>query len=246
MTIKKDVFIKQCDICNIDFISTKISNTKLCGSIKCKIKLDLLKHKNWRSKNRDKLLSLRRLRRTGTEGVKKFSLDESGNKKCSICKENKPKESYYLDKYTKKPYGKCFLCRQNIWSERSEDLKNKEKNRLRKLINNKRLTPKGRIDSRISNAIWYSLKKNKGFKSWTNLVGYTPEELKNHLEIMFTEGMNWEKFLRGDIHIDHRIPKSWFKYENYTDKEFVKCWSLDNLKPMWAIDNIRKNNRYAD
>ena len=27
---------------------------------------------------------------------------------------------------------------------------------------------------------------------------------------------------------------------------FYKCWSLDNLKPMWAIDNIRKNNRYAD
>jgi len=27
------------------------------------------------------------------------------------------------------------------------------------------------------------------------------------------------------------------------DDEFVKCWSLDNLQPMWGKENISKSNK---
>ena len=27
------------------------------------------------------------------------------------------------------------------------------------------------------------------------------------------------------------------------DEEFMKCWSLENLQPMWAEENIRKSNK---
>jgi hypothetical protein len=27
------------------------------------------------------------------------------------------------------------------------------------------------------------------------------------------------------------------------DDEFMKCWSLGNLQPMWGIENIRKSNK---
>jgi hypothetical protein len=27
------------------------------------------------------------------------------------------------------------------------------------------------------------------------------------------------------------------------DSEFMKCWSLDNLQPMWGVDNIKKSNK---
>jgi hypothetical protein len=27
------------------------------------------------------------------------------------------------------------------------------------------------------------------------------------------------------------------------DSEFMKCWSLENLQPMWGEENIRKSNK---
>ena len=26
------------------------------------------------------------------------------------------------------------------------------------------------------------------------------------------------------------------------DEEFIKCWSLENLQPLWGEENIRKSN----
>lgn len=98
------------------------------------------------------------------------------------------------------------------------------------------------LDKRIGRAIWYSLRKNKNGYHWEDLVGYTVEELKQHLENQFKEGMNWDKFLKGEIHIDHIIPKSLFKYNDSEDREFKQCWALANLQPLWAEDNIKKSN----
>lgn len=87
-------------------------------------------------------------------------------------------------------------------------------------------------------------KKNKNGYHWEDLVGYTVEELKQHLENQFKEGMNWDKFLKGEIHIDHIIPKSLFKYNDSEDREFKQCWALANLQPLWAEDNIKKVMRF--
>jgi hypothetical protein len=27
------------------------------------------------------------------------------------------------------------------------------------------------------------------------------------------------------------------------DEEFMKCWDLENLQPMWGDENIRKSNK---
>jgi len=27
------------------------------------------------------------------------------------------------------------------------------------------------------------------------------------------------------------------------DSEFMKCWALDNLQPMWGDENIKKSNK---
>jgi hypothetical protein len=55
--------------------------------------------------------------------------------------------------------------------------------------------------------------------------------------------MTWEKFMAGEIHIDHKVPESHFKYETPEDPQFKECWALHNLQPMWAKDNIQKGNR---
>ena len=75
------------------------------------------------------------------------------------------------------------------------------------------------------------------------LLGYSYEELARHLERQFTKGMTWEKLLAGEIHIDHIIPVVAFKASSPDSDEFLACWSLSNLRPMWAVDNLAKSGK---
>jgi len=104
--------------------------------------------------------------------------------------------------------------------------------------------PKFRLGRNFSTQVWMALKNKKAGQSWESLVGYTLNDLMLTLEALFKPGMTWDNY--GEWHIDHITPKSWFQYESYEDPEFKKAWALDNLQPMWAEDNIRKGNRYAE
>jgi hypothetical protein len=53
--------------------------------------------------------------------------------------------------------------------------------------------------------------------------------------------MNWENY--GEWHVDHKLPITSFNIQEMGDVEFMNCWSLDNLQPMWGTDNIRKSNK---
>jgi len=100
-----------------------------------------------------------------------------------------------------------------------------------------------RLNHNMSNNIRKSLKKHnlsKNKKSWISLTGYSVQELKEHLERLFQPGMTWEN--HGKWHIDHIIPISFFKYSSTKDAEFKYCWSLNNLQPLWAKDNLNKSN----
>jgi len=92
--------------------------------------------------------------------------------------------------------------------------------------------------------MYHALKAKKGFRKWEDLVGYTLQDLINHLTPLFTDSMAWENY--GSIwHVDHVTPKSWFKYESTSDPKFKECWSLTNLQPKFKIDNIKKGNRFS-
>jgi len=104
-------------------------------------------------------------------------------------------------------------------------------------------TKDGVLNMRMSSAIRQALHKNKAGRHWETLVGFTLADLKKHIESQFVGGMSWDAFIRGEIHIDHKIPKSRFKYEKPEDAEFKVCWSLGNLQPLWAKDNWKKYNK---
>jgi len=76
-------------------------------------------------------------------------------------------------------------------------------------------------------------KKNKTF----DIVGCSPEFLKEYLEKQFVTGMTWEN--RDKWHIDHIIPLSSAK----TEDEVYKLCHYTNLQPLWFEDNIRKGNK---
>jgi predicted transcriptional regulator len=84
---------------------------------------------------------------------------------------------------------------------------------------------------------------SKNRKSVIDILGYTFEQLKTHLESRFEPGMTWENY--GQWEIDHIIPDSWFNYSSTDDEDFKKSWALGNLQPMWAASNRKKSNKYS-
>lgn len=102
-----------------------------------------------------------------------------------------------------------------------------------------------RIRSSMKANLVARLKKrllNKNKKSTFDVLEYTVDDLKNHLESKWQPGMSWENY--GKWEIDHITPDSWFKYNSTEDEDFKKSWSLENLQPLWKTDNASKSNRY--
>jgi len=116
-------------------------------------------------------------------------------------------------------------------SEYRRKLRKKQSKKLSYILNN-----------RMRSSIYNSLKLNKNGWHWEILVGFTLRDLKIHLENLFKDGMSWQNI--GKWQIDHIKPISSFNFTSYEDKEFKECWSLDNLQPLWAEDNLSKGNRY--
>jgi hypothetical protein len=104
--------------------------------------------------------------------------------------------------------------------------------------------PRFKMRMRISNLMYYHLNNHGTSKfdiSWETLVGYNVDDLMKHLEAQFQEGMTWENY--GPVwHVDHKVADALFEYTSFTDEAFKKCWSLENLQPMFAIENIKKGN----
>lgn len=73
------------------------------------------------------------------------------------------------------------------------------------------------------------------------LLGYSIDDLRVHLERQFTKGMDWSRFMSGEIHIDHIIPQSLFDMRD--EDQWRKCWCLSNLRPLWGKENLRKRDR---
>lgn len=144
----------------------------------------------------------------------------------------------------------CYSCNLSYkrstkeTRERTKIKFKKKKNKINKYEYNN--NPLKKISSNISSSMRNSLKSNrlsKNGRHWENIVGYSVQELKEHLEKLFKPGMNWRNKGKNGWHIDHRIPINFFQYNSTDDVEFKYCWSLNNLQPLWEKDNVRKNDR---
>ena len=133
-----------------------------------------------------------------------------------------------------------YLARRTKWREANRD---KCRAHSLKYTHKFRSTPMGKLHSHISGAIRTALKGGKNNIPWETLVGYTLDKLKHHLEKKFLPGMTWENQGRHGWHIDHIIPRTAFNYTKPEDIDFKRCWALKNLQPLWAKDNITKNDK---
>lgn len=97
-------------------------------------------------------------------------------------------------------------------------------------------------------------------------VPFTGEQLFNHIVSKFSDEENltldgevWMTIYNQGIynsetwdekdsstwvwHIDHIIPQSKLKFDSYDHPNFLKCWALENLRPLSGKKNINDGNR---
>ena len=178
---------------------------------------------------------------------------------CYDCKQNQMKRDYEFhkervtstnNKSVKKNYTKV-LERNKKWNndniEKSRLIKrayyyryhevNKEKAKV--YCKNKRSNYFNRISNNLQKDIWLYFKTGKKTNTNILLFDLNFDSLKSHFESKFDDNMNWDNY--GTYwHIDHIRPLSSFNLET----ELLEAWSINNLQPLKAIDNLIKSNKY--
>lgn len=99
---------------------------------------------------------------------------------------------------------------------------------------------------RVRALVSVSLKKRRKSRRMVEILGYDVDTLRAHLEAQFVDGMTWEHFMRGEIHIDHKQPISSFNISSDNCPAFKECWALSNLRPMWARENLSKGAKTVE
>lgn len=126
-----------------------------------------------------------------------------------------------------------FAIYKKQWREKNRDKENiKYKNRC---INDISF----RLRKNVSRAVNHMLKRKNSNKNGSIMkyLEYNMNDLKNHIEKQFDDKMSWNNY--GSYwHIDHIIPQACLPYALMSDDNFIKCWSLNNLRPLEAKLNM--------
>src|ERR1035437_6047913 len=134
----------------------------------------------------------------------------------------------YRDDHKEKQKIYCILNKDKLAIYHNKYMKNRNK-----------IDPIFKLRGSCSRTINYALRGVKRGKSFLKYISYTMQELKGHLEKQFDSNMSWANY--GSYwHIDHIYPQSLLPYSSMEDNNFKKCWSLDNLRPLEKIENIKK------
>lgn len=168
--------------------------------------------------------------------------------------ETQAKEKAYAKEYCSRPevkarrkaYNKEYLSNPDVQQHYRQWYRNRRcndeyrKQRNERLKEQRKNDPVFRLNHMMSNRIHRYLKTGKGGKSWRDLVPYTLDELKTHLENQFQPGMTWENYGYDGWVIDHIQPLSVHCFESPEHEDFRRAWALTNLRPLWREDNAKK------
>ena len=104
----------------------------------------------------------------------------------------------------------------------------------------RRTDPEFKLIRNMRNRVWYATELHCNSQSTKDLIGCSALALRNWLSYQFEEGMNWNNY--GEWHIDHVIPCASFNLEDPEQQKICHHWT--NLQPLWAVDNLRKGDKY--
>lgn len=101
--------------------------------------------------------------------------------------------------------------------------------------------PSRKFRSNISNQIRSTLNGTKNYKKIFDYLPYSFKELVSRIESQFNSDMSWSNY--GSYwSIDHIIPQSYYDFESMKSPLFLRCWNLDNLRPLECVLNSEKND----
>lgn len=165
--------------------------------------------------------------------------------------EYKKKNAKIQKEWRKKNDKKYKAWRKNIreTNPRYQELKNiwrrTEAAKLKKNIqrkNRKKSDIGFKILENARSRLYTSFKRaivKKDIKTM-DLIGTSMSNLIRHLEKQFKPGMTLQNY--GEWHIDHIKPIVKFDLKN--ENELRKCFHYKNLQPLWAIENMKKGDKY--
>lgn len=173
------------------------------------------------------------------------------NKEKIYLKLDKERKKINDDKYSKNNKEKISDTKKKYYENNKEEILSKRKlyyennkEKINKSTDRKRELKRDYYKKRKHQYVWREilrrtitqLKLNKN-QTTLDILGYGYDVLKSDMKSKFKEGMSWLN--HGEWHIDHIIPISLFKSE--TPSSIVN--RLDNLRPIWAKDNLIKQNK---
>ena len=208
----------------------RLYNEELIGSPAISVKLNI-----------NKQIVINTLKENGIEmgsSGRRFTGGKSESDKRHYIK-NRKKRLEYFSTWQKQ--------NQELRKEYLKEYREKNIDKIRKVKrdyerNRKHNDPTYKLIANFRTAIWTVLKENdmNKYGHYFDILKYSPDELVIHLENQFTEDMTWDNY--GEWHVDHRLPISSFKFQEVGDNEFMRCWELNNLQPMWGSENIIKGD----
>ena len=110
----------------------------------------------------------------------------------------------------------------------------------------KMLDPIYSLKHNLRTRIQIAIREGYGEKAYKTieLLGCSWEEVREHIESQFTEGMSWNNYGLHGWHIDHILPCASFDLSDLEQQK--KCFHYTNLQPLWAEDNLRKSDKIID
>ena len=229
---------KKCKVCG----ASVTGKQRVYCSKTCREQAEKEDKKRYREENKEEIKEYKKI-------YYKNNREEILSNSKIYIEENKEKRKEYNRIYYKNnreeilEYGKKYN-REN--KEKIKEYKRKNKEKIRECGRKRKQDPVLRMNTNISRTMRRNLKSNnlsKNRRKWETLVGYTSQDLREHLESLFLPGMTWKNYGKNGWVMDHIIPKVFFIFTSTDDVEFRYCWSLDNLQPLWAPDNQEKNDK---
>lgn len=224
---------KTCTMCNTEkainafYINRHTSTGYMAACKECVDK----KNKEWRENN--------------TEAYKKAL------KKHTF--KNKSKKAIYDKEYRQKNIDKIKEYKRRQYIEYKKEIdaglrekQVKDKERYREYFRKRRETDISyKLRCAVRGRLRGYIKGKSVSKKVIELTGCNMEELRNHIESQFKDGMSWDNYggyRNNGWNIDHIKPCSMFDFTK--EEQLKECFHYTNLQPLWWNENISKGNKW--
>lgn len=157
----------------------------------------------------------------------------------SYAKRNPEKYLEWQRRASRKSYIKNIAQKKSYMKKRRDSGRSAEYSR--EWVRKRESTdPMYKIQRRLRTRV-RAIFRSKGIRknqSALKILGVNLSEAKEHIQSQFKDGMAWNNY--GKWHLDHKVPLS----SALNVEELIMLCHYTNLQPLWAKDNLIKNNRY--